>query len=118
MKERKNIDETHLEKEDGRHNQIRVRKSITQEEGINTLHVCWTQREPFSLICDWMLDYVNCFLWMIKSAKEKEMSLKMVFIKVLDKIAGLAPTYPQVHWRIQSDVVLGKTKDIVGVFLL
>lgn len=46
-KERKDIDKT-FKKENGRRNQIRFRESITQGKGINTSHICCTQREPFS----------------------------------------------------------------------
>lgn len=40
----------------------------------------------------------------------------MFFIRVFDKIVNLSPTYPQVQWQIQSDVVLGKTKVIFSGF--
>ena len=35
----------------GRRNQIRVRESITQGEGISTPHVRCTQREPLGQLC-------------------------------------------------------------------
>lgn len=63
-----------------------------------------------------MLTYINYFLRIIESVKENKRGRKNVFIRVFDKIASLASTYPQVQWGIQSDVVLGKTKDIFGVF--
>ena len=50
--------------------------------------------------------------------RENKRGQKNVFIRVLDKITSLSPTYPQVQRGIQSNVVLGKTKDIFLCFLL
>ena len=38
--------------ENGRRNHIRVSQLIMQGEGINTPHIRYTKREPFSLVCD------------------------------------------------------------------
>lgn len=49
LKERENIDKIPKRKEDGLRNQIRVRESIMEGEGISIPHICYTQRESFWL---------------------------------------------------------------------
>lgn len=62
----------------------------------------------------WIM-FIVFFEWW-RSLTEKKRGCKIVFIRVLDEIAGLAPTYPLIQWGTQSFVVQSKTKYILMFF--
>lgn len=67
-------------------------------EYISILHIHYNKQEPFSQICEQNISFGSLVYSSYQNVEnEKEKDAKEFFISVLDKIASLDPTYPQVR---------------------